>query len=357
MRFLLNIILLSLISISCNNEVSSGLKAKLVALGKMNEVVIVCDDDLWEGAIGDTTKYYFGSPYPLMPTPEPMFDMRHFSTEELQAEQLRCQLRTYAIIADLSDEDSPTTKMVRKDIGEEKYRQVMTGSGQGSSIGRNKWANGQILFYLFADGQENLYSLINKSYPAIAEAIHKHDSKQLKAKTYPRGVNLGVSEDLSLDYGMNIKIPSEYRIAKSVDAQSLYWFRKDDKKGIQNFVIKKIPYRAKEQFDTGKMIEACNAFGLAYVESDTEGSHLRINDKALPILEYKYDIDGLYTKELRGVWEMTDDFMGGPFVAYLMQSKNESELVFIFSFVLAPGQDKKEMVQQLDYIVKSITIS
>lgn len=354
MRIFLYLILVGVLTTACNNEVSSSFQAKPIALGKMNEVVIVCDDELWEGPIGDTLQYYFGSPYPLMPVPEPMFDLRHFSGEEINAEELRCRLRTYVIVADLSDEESTTTKMVRKDIGEEKFRQAMTGSGQGNSVGRNKWANGQVLFYLFGDGIDNLSSLINKSYPAVAEGIHKHDSKQLKAKTYPRGVNLGISEDLSQSYGIKIKIPAEYVIAKSVEDQELFWFRKDDKKGTQNLVIQKIKYQSKDQFGTQTIIDACDAFGKSYVVSDTKGSYLRINDKVLPVLEYNYDIDGLFTKELRGIWEMTDDFLGGPFVAYLMQSKKEDELVLIFNFVLAVGYDKKEMVQQLDYIVRSI---
>ena len=354
MRILTNLFIICIVAIACNSEVSSGLKAKPIALGKMNEVVFICDDDLWEGPIGDTLQYYFGSPFPLMPTPEPMFDLRHFSTEEINAETLRRQLRTYVIVANMEDGESATTKMLKKDIGEEKFRQATANAGQGNSVGRNKWASGQVLFYLYGAGLDNLSSLINKSYPAVAEAIHDHDSKQLKAKTYPRGVNLGVSEDLSLDFGIDIKIPSEYKIAKSSESEDYFWFRKDDKKGILNLIVQKLDYVSQDQFSTQSIIDACNQFGEAHVESETEGSYLRINDKALPVLEYNQSIDGLYSRELRGIWEMTDDFLGGPFVAYLLQSPKDGELIFIFNFVLAPGQEKKEMIQQLDYIVKSI---
>jgi len=68
------------------------------AFGVLNEVVAVADKEDWNTMIGDTFQYYFASAYPLMPTPEPFFDIRHFSKENLDAEPLRKQLRTYVVL-------------------------------------------------------------------------------------------------------------------------------------------------------------------------------------------------------------------------------------------------------------------
>lgn len=340
---------------ACSNETTiPSLQPKDVALGKMNEIVVVADQNLWDGATGDSIRYYLQSPYPLMPAPEAMFDLRHFTPSEIEAEKLRRQLRTYTIIANLEDLDSPTTKMVRNDLGEDKYQRVRNEGKPNSSVGRNKWAQGQLVIYLYANGYDQLNEVIKNSFPAIAENVHNHDRKQLKSKTYPRGINIAASKRIKSDYGIALQVPIEYKMARESD--NLLWFRKDDpnSESVMNMAIQKFPYTGTDQFEKGKIVELCNAFGSTHVSSDTPGSHMQINDRALPVLEYTQSINQHYTKEIRGVWEMTEDFMGGPFVAYLMHLEDQNELVFIYSFVYAPSKEKRNMVQQLDFMVKNL---
>jgi len=340
--------------LACNSEVSNSLEAKAVALGKMNEIVVIADDNVWEGMVGDTFRFYFESPYPLMPTPEAMFDLRHYSGEEIQAEPLRKQLRTYTILVDLNDDDSVVTKMARKDMGEEKFTRAKRENKPGNSIGKNKWAQGQMLIYLYANGHDNLAELIQNSYPAIAKKVNVHDRKQLEAQVYGVPVNRGLSEKLKTDYGMDIQIPINYKIAKEEAEDNLIWLRKDGKKGVMNIVLKRLPYSGKEQFDKDYIKDLKNEFGKSYVTSDTDGSYLRVHEEQVPIYEYVQDINGMYTKELRGVWEMTEDFMGGPFVSYLIHNASKEELLFVDAFVFAPGEAKRNMIQELDFIVKNM---
>ena len=106
---------------SCNEEMAKTYEYKPMAMARMNEIVAVADKDLWEGAVQDTFNYYFQSAYPIMPTPEPMFDVRHFTPIQLDNESLRKELRTYIVLADLNDPESSTTKMLRRDLGEERF--------------------------------------------------------------------------------------------------------------------------------------------------------------------------------------------------------------------------------------------
>ena len=49
---------------------------------------------------------------------------------------------------------------------------------------------------------------------------------------------------------------------------------------------------------------------------------------------------------------MTKDFLGGPFASYAILNEKKGEIVFIDTFVYAPGVEKRNMMQQLDYIAK-----
>ncbi|MBC7886229.1 MAG: DUF4837 family protein, partial [Saprospiraceae bacterium] len=73
----------------------------------------------------------------------------------------------------------------------------------------------------------------------------------------------------------------------------------------------------------------------------------------LPTYEYTYTHNGVYVKEVRGIWETVNDFMGGPFISYVLYNEKKGEIVFIDAFVFAPGKEKRDFVQQLDCIVKT----
>ena len=346
-------IIICFLGLSCNNEVTQQLEPKGSALGKMNEIVVIADDDLWESSIGDTFKYYFQSAYPILPKPEPLFDIRHFNMNDLKTQPLRKELRTYAILADLSNENSPTTKMVMKDMGSERAGAAKSSEGLNSSVGKNKWARGQILFYLFGNDNTSLTESIKKHYSAIARRINEHDEKQLKSSIYIDVINRSLTNKLREQYGLNLEVPGEYKVVIDNDDAQTMWLRKDSKEAIQNIVVRTIPYNDADQLSKESIIKLRNEFGSKYITSDEEDDVMVVNDTDLPVYEYTFELDGRYTKELRGVWEMSKAFAGGPFTTYVIVDEESKRLIYVDTFVLAPGADKRNLMMQLDYIVKS----
>ncbi len=352
-KIILYILIICACLISCNNEITQQLEPKGVALGKMNEIVVVCDDEIWESMVGDTFRYYFQSAYPILPIPEPLFDLRHFTVEELEAQPLRKELRTYTILANLADENSPTTKMIIKDLGDEKYYNAKTKGKITSSVGKDKWARGQIVFYVFGNSHDKMAESIKKHFSAIARRVNQHDEKQLKSNIYVDRINKGLSSKIKEEYGLSIEVPGEYQIASEDKTNKLLWLRKDTKEAILNMVFQSLDYTNQNQLTKEYMIQRRNLFGSKYVSSDDENDVMVVNKDDLPIFDYTLELDGKYTKEFRGVWEMTNSFAGGPFNTYLIVDEDQQKLIYIDVFVLAPGKDKRNMMMQLDYIIKS----
>ena len=156
----LGIILLGLWS--CTVDQRKSLEPIPVAMGTTNEIVVVADQNVWDGPVGDSLRYYFEAPYLILPQPEPIFDLRHFTMEELREKPLRKQLRTYLLLGDLGDEDSTIGKVIRQDLRAENVRRAKDDQSFSSTAGRNKWAQGQLLVYLFGYGQEALLDNIRK---------------------------------------------------------------------------------------------------------------------------------------------------------------------------------------------------
>ena len=346
------IVFISLLTLeSCYDNAGSGMRVKPPALGRMNEIVVIADNELWNSPVQDTFDYYFGSAYPIMPRPEPMFDLRHFSLEELDMEPLRKELRTYVMLADLSRKEARTTKMVKGDLGEAKFNQALAGE-VSSSVGKDKWARGQLIIYLFGKDEESLYRVIRESYPALSRRVNLHDEEQLHQKVYGANSNIGLSEQLEEHFGIHIDIPTRYQTAIFDLDQDLVWLRKDEKDAIMNITVTKMPYNSQNQLSTENLKRFRNEFGKGIITSGEVGDYMQINDEDLPVFDYTYDIDGKYTREIRGVWEMANSFMGGPFVSYAILNEEKREIIFVDAFIYAPGKEKRDMMQELEYIVK-----
>lgn len=345
--------LIILLACSCSTGMGSAKTGpKPHALGKMNEVVVIAEKDLWEGAIGDTFKFYFGSAYPIMPTPEPIFDIRHFDLKDLTNAPLRKELRTYVILADLNDTDSDITRMVGTDLGESKYDKSKSDNTFNSSVGKDKWAKGQVLFYLFANGEDKLAEVIGKSFPGIATRVNKHDEEKLGQSIYAGAHNLDFENLIEQKYGMNIKIPVSFN--KALDVDDLTWFRRDDREYALNLVFDKKTYESESQLETQAIKDWISDFGKTYVTSDQKGDILVINDDDLPIFDYTKEIKGAFAKEVRGTWEMTAEFLAGPFFGYSILNEKTNEVIYALAFISAPGKDKRDRMQQLEHMIHSL---
>lgn len=339
---------------SCSEEFQKKLESTPNALGVSNQIVVIADQQLWDSEVGDTFRFYFEAAYPMMPSPEPIFDIMHFTPTDLIEGPTRKELRTYLFLADLNDNSSATAKVIIKDIGEEKAMKIKQEGAQNNIVGRNKWAVGQLMIYMGGKNNEDLFDNIKKSFSSISMKVYEHDLKQLKGYTYASGYNKALKAEVSEKLNVNVEVPADYIKALWDEDKKMIWLRKETNRASFGMVIRELPYTSKDQFTEDYLKDLVNEFGKEYVTTNTPGSHLVVNDEDLPIYTSTKDINGQYTYEIRGIWEATKDFMGGPFFAYLIMDKSQEKLLFVYDFLLAPGEEKRNLMQQLELMTNSL---
>lgn len=338
----------------CTEAMRKSFDAVPIALGMTGEIIVIADEDHWKGNVGDSLRYYFGGPYPILPQPEPMFDLRHFTPNELAADELRKELRTYMIIADLSDQDSPTTQMVNKDFGEEKFNRALSDPSFFSQTGREKWAQGQLIIYIFGKDEAALRQNIVRSFNAVANRVNEHDRNQLDASVFVEGEDYKLMAQVREKFGFEMRIPGDYQVA--MEKPNFLWLRKDTKASTSSFMITSLPYTSTEMFTKERLISIQDSLGARYISSNELGSYIYTNVKDLPVFIYEKKIDGQYAIEGRGIWEMKNDFLGGPFSTYMILDQERNRVLFIEGFVYAPGKDKRLFIQAIEHIVTNIHI-
>jgi hypothetical protein len=336
---------------SCTEEVQRGLRSVPTAFGNLNEIVVIMDDDLWDGPLGDSIRYYYSAAYPLLPQPEPIFDLRHFTPKDLDSSPLLRELRSYMAVGIISDSSSPTTNMIAKDLGAEKTSQAKQDPAFNSTLGYDKWAKGQLVIYQFATSFDDLVGVVKENFPAVKKRVNDFDRKKLEAYAYLNGENKRLSEEVHSTMGVELKVPSGFFMA--INDGEVIWMRRETEKMSSNIVLKKMKYTDQAQLTKENLIAVRDSIGKKYVSSTLPNTYMKINYKDLPVISSPTKINGNYAIDGRGIWEIENDYMGGAFISYLILNPAINEILFIDGFLHAPGENKRDFMQQLDLVINT----
>ena len=362
---LLSLIMAVSLLVSCGKEsadaigeksaqTSSVKLSKEIAKGPLSKIYIIADEQLWNQEMQDSVIYYFQSAFPLLPAPEPLYDLMRYSTQEILAKKERRHLRTYLLLADLNDPDSKATKMALRDIGEARVKDLEKAGNYKLIIGKDKWAEGQTIVYAMGYGKKNIFENIRKNFNTIDKAIRKGEFPKRQKSIYLAGTNSDVVAELKKTMNLSIRIPSDYFLAMNDKEESVAWIRRESSKASFNIMIKDMGSFKEQEFSKEGMKKIRNELGL-YVSSDKEDSYMIINDIDLPTLMSSTSFNNNFALEAKGIWELENDFMGGPYVSYIVHNPNSDRVLFIDGFVHAPGENKRGLMLQLEHIIKSLS--
>jgi len=347
-----SLLLAAYLCTSCTEEARSRLAAKANAFGKANHVVVVADKDVWEGVVGDTFRFYFSSAFLILPQPEPILDLKHFTPQDLEKDPIRRELRTYIYLSDMMDKSSPTAALMLEDVGSERVRAAREGKGYGNIQKRDKWAVGQLNIYMYATSRETMVANIKNNYATILDRIKEQDSELIEANIYAGGESRKAIENVNTSMGIKVKIPFDYYVV--MDDSSTMWIRKMTKEFSSNILLHKLPYTDRDQLTYEGIKSLRDTLTKRYVSSEIEDSYMLINDVDLPMFVKTIDFNNSYAVEARGIWELNNDYMGGPFLSYLVHQSESDELYLLDGFIFAPSKKKRELMQYLEYILNTV---
>jgi hypothetical protein len=61
--------------------------------------------------------------------------------------------------------------------------------------------------------------------------------------------------------------------------------------------------------------------------------------------------------ELRGLWRTNNKSMGGPFISYALVDQDRGLLYYIEGFTFSPGKPQREIIRELEAILKTFQTS
>jgi hypothetical protein len=216
-------------------------------------------------------------------------------------------------------------------------------------VQKDVYASPQLVINILAPNNELLEKLISEKGNLVVDRLLKMETTRYE-KSYFKYKEKKVSEQIAKKFGIKLDFPVGYSV--DMDTTDFVWIANDSptmSQGVLIFSYKK----PNVQITTPYIIAKRNEFTKRFVSGANAGSFMTVEPEMEPFTR-EIEINGLKVFELRGLWRVEGDFMGGPFVTFVIQDTKNDRIIHLDGFVYAPQFDKRGYVRQLEAILSSV---
>ncbi len=319
------LLLASFLVLGCEEQPKDA-KANLPdSNGRINNVSVVIDHALWEGKIGEEIRSVLAATVDGLTHQEPLFTMNQIPPSAFDG-------------------------FVRSN---RTFLKIGKSAQAYFEIVQDTFARPQTGVFVYAPTQEELIKLLDNNKDAIVSSLKKTELKEQQNRI---AKSLKPDQVIREKLGVSLNFPTAYRYAKQED--NFFWIRKDIPKGTMEILLYEVPFHTIEK-DTnivGNIIKMRDSIGKQHIPGPREGSYLVTEDAYAPYL-FETQIDGKFAYESRGVWEVKNAFMAGPFINFAVKDEKNKRYVILEGFVFRPSTNKRDHVFELEAILRSAKIN
>ncbi|MCQ2252940.1 MAG: DUF4837 family protein [Bacteroidales bacterium] len=312
---------------SCGSD-SSTLGLMPESSGRCGEVLLVMPQRLMDGEIGDTVVKWLRQEFLVLPQYEPTLKVIYIKPN---AYNDMFRKTRNVIICDVNPEHTRTEFRVES----------------------NRYASPQIYITLKAPSD----SLFLKSWYNVEKYILDtivSAEQQRFMYGFRKYRNSAAEEIMQKKHGVDMIVPTS-GFNLDVDTTNFVWISKETQVSSQGILMFDYPYNGPQDFDMQNMIRRMDSVLMLNVPGPAPDSYMAI-EKKLPPFKFERGRNGKYLCELRGLWEVEGDFLGGPFVSQSMVDTVNNRLVTLFSYVYGGKNDKKNLLWQLEAVMSTFNI-
>jgi hypothetical protein len=132
------------------------------------------------------------------------------------------------------------------------------------------------------------------------------------------------------------------------------WVRYETPEISQGILIYTFPYTSDSAFTLNYLLNKRDSFLRVNVPGPTKGSYM-ITERRVPVVFQVTRHNGNYAADLRGLWTVENDFMGGPFIMLAELDVSQQRVVVADGYVYAPSKNKRNLTRQVEAMVYSLT--
>ncbi len=290
--------------------------------GKAGEIIVVMEKPDWEDTLGSDVRDLLACDCPWLAQKEPLYNLVNVVPSAFVD---LFKVHRNIILFQVGPQIDTTGIIYKHDV----------------------WASPQCVIQLSAPTSAQASELLKEKGPMIISSFEQAERDRVIRNTR-RYEERDIYPAVAQVFGGSPHFPSGYKLRKITD--DFAWIA-DDKQVYQDVFIYRYPVEA-DPFTLDKIVTHRNAILKENVPGMFDGTYMTTSEFFTPTLEYlKYR--GRDLVQVRGMWEVQNDFMGGPFVSHSFYSPDGSEIYVAEAWVYAPQFDKRQYLRQVESVLYS----
>ncbi|MCK8481766.1 DUF4837 family protein [Psychroserpens algicola] len=318
----LTLLLIITLFFSCNDKKEQRYVS--ASSGNINSIVVVADNLLWENKVGDVVRDVLAAPVEGLSNEEAQFTMSQMPP---------------AVFTGFAKKNRTVLKIEK-------------GKEAATKIATDAYARPQTMVVISGQTNAEIIDQINANAEKIIDAFKKTEVTERQRRT---SKSLFDDSKLKEALGVSLQFPSAYRIAKAED--DFFWIRRDIETGNVDLMVYDVPFSAIRKGDSAvvDVVRVRDSVGKIHIEGALEGTYMSTEPAFTPFIN-EVIVDNKASYETRGLWDLKNAYMSGPFINYAIEDKVNNRYVIVEGYVFAPSIAKRDYIFELESIIKSIAI-
>jgi len=316
--------LLVVVTLFCACDDKPAQKYVPQSSGNINSIVVVAENQLWENKVGDAIRDVLAAPLEGLSNEEPQFSMSQMPTK---------------VFSGFAKNNRTVLKIEK-------------GKAAATKIASDAYARPQTLVVISGQSNDEIIEQINLNSKKIIDVFKKTEITEKQRRTSKSLFN---DTQLREKLDVSMRFPTAYRIAKTED--KLFWIRRDIETGNVDLMLYEVPYSSIRKGDSAvvDVVRVRDSVGKIHIEGSAEGTFMGTETAFTPFIR-NVILDNKPAFETRGLWDLKNAYMSGPFLNYAIEDKVNNRYIIVEGYVFAPSIAKRDYVFELEAIIKSIAI-
>ena len=306
-------------------EEKSKKKYKPVSVGAINSLAVVMESQLWEGKVGDKVREYFAAPMVGLTWEEPVFSIEHMPQQVFTG---MTRHRRSVLFVSL---DSLDVAHIKTDL----------------------YATPQKVGVIKAQTEEQLMANLEQGAEKIIASFKENEIAEAQ-KRFKR--SLSKDKVLEEKFGISLTIPSIYTLGKEED--NFIWIDRQIQKGTMNIIAYSMPADSFKNDSTfvRDIVRMRDSIGEKYIPGPDipNKTTYMVTEKAFAPYVFSAEVAGKKAAEVRGIWEVMNYPMAGPFLTYIINDEENDRILVLEGFTFAPATNKRDYMFELEAILKTL---
>ena len=290
------------------------------------ELLLVTDKDWLKGMYGSLLTDVVMQDIPGLPQSEPNFRLTSINPADFN--------NTFKVFANILVVDISS-----------KYKKA------GVKIMRNVHVNPQLIITMYAPNNETFVNLLSEQGNNVVNMFVNEELG--RERDYLRSAYSGkVLTKVKQMFGCQIYAPKDLNDLKT--GLNFLWATSEGRLNNLNMCFYSYPYTSDSTFTLNYFVEKRDSFMMVNLQGEHAQQYMSLDRRSLT--SRYISVDGHFVQEVRGLWQMENDMMGGPFVSYSQVDTINNRVIVAEGFVYLPNKKKRELIRMLEASLQTLKL-